>query len=257
MKADSAWQTLETKVAGTDTEYKDCTVTPLIATTPAATLPPGADVACLLPAEVGFGWGMLLAVLAAITALALQLVAEHLMSCPRRPPPPSLPAPLQPGDPAGPQLVVGCLDLNQGVTLPAEQLVGRLPLDGDRRRLRAYISNVATWAGARRQGVARRLLQEARREAAEAGVQHLYGASSVEGSWPGLAGPQTGGMRTACLLFRRRPCPSTPSAVHVEACNEPAATLYLSSGFEVESEESEAYARGANRNRRLLLHCRL
>lgn len=51
MKADSAWQTLEAKVAGTDGEYRDCTVTPLIATTPAATCPPGADPACMLPAE--------------------------------------------------------------------------------------------------------------------------------------------------------------------------------------------------------------
>jgi ribosomal protein S18 acetylase RimI-like enzyme len=43
----------------------------------------------------------------------------------------------------------------------------------------------------------------------------------------------------------------------VEAGNTAAAALYLSSGFEVESEESEAYARGLNRNRRLLLHTAL
>lgn len=48
-----------------------------------------------------------------------------------------------------------------------------------------------------------------------------------------------------------------PGAVHVEACNAPAAALYLSSGFDVEAEESEAYARALNRNRRLLLHVRL
>ena len=71
--------------------------------------------------------------------------------------------------------MVGTLDVNQGAKLPAEELMGRLPGGGDRRRLRAYISNVATWAGARRQGVARRLLQEAMQEAAAAGVQHLYG----------------------------------------------------------------------------------
>lgn len=46
-------------------------------------------------------------------------------------------------------------------------------------------------------------------------------------------------------------------AVHVEACNTAAAALYLSSGFELESEETEAYARALNRNRRLLLHVKL
>lgn len=71
----------------------------------------------------------------------------------------------------------------------------------------------------RRQGVARRLLQEAISAAEGAGVQHLY--------------------------------------VHVEASNSPAAALYLGSGFDVESEESEGYARALNRNRRLLLHRRL
>lgn len=71
--------------------------------------------------------------------------------------------------------MVGTLDINQGAVLPAEQLVGRLPRQGDRRRRRAYISNVATWEGARRQGIARQLLHEAIREAEAAGVAHLYG----------------------------------------------------------------------------------
>lgn len=52
------------------------------------------------------------------------------------------------------------------------------------------------------------------------------------------------------------PCLPFP-AVHVEACNEAAAALYQSSGFDVEAEESEATARTLNRNRRLLLHRRL
>ena len=122
----------------------------------------------------------------------------------------------------GPQLVVGTLDVNQGVKLPAEELVGSLPREGegvDQRRARAYISNVATWAGTRRQGVARRLLQRAAQEALAAGVRHLY--------------------------------------VHVETCNGPAAQLYLQCGFEVEAEETEAVARALNRNRRLLLHLTL
>lgn len=53
MKADAAWRALEGKVAGTDVEYKDCTVWPLIATQPAPVCPPGADPAQMLPAEVG------------------------------------------------------------------------------------------------------------------------------------------------------------------------------------------------------------
>lgn len=48
-----------------------------------------------------------------------------------------------------------------------------------------------------------------------------------------------------------------PCAVHVEACNTAAAALYLSSGFKVEREETEAVARALNRNRRLLLHIEL
>ena len=51
MKADAAWQSLEAKVAGSDVEYKDCTVTPLIALQPVDERPPGADPACMLPAE--------------------------------------------------------------------------------------------------------------------------------------------------------------------------------------------------------------
>lgn len=45
--------------------------------------------------------------------------------------------------------------------------------------------------------------------------------------------------------------------MHVEACNAAAAALYKSSGFDVEAEESEGYARALNRNRRLLLHVKL
>ena len=52
MKADAAWQALEAKGAGRDHEYKDCAVWALIATLPTAVCPPGADPACMLPAEV-------------------------------------------------------------------------------------------------------------------------------------------------------------------------------------------------------------
>lgn len=104
--------------------------------------------------------------------------AANPAQLPPHSPCPSLPAHLPPisHQPGGsPQLVVGCLDINQGAVLPAEQLVGKLPPEGDRGRLRAYLSNVAVWEGARRRGVARRLIEEAMRQAAAAGVQHLYG----------------------------------------------------------------------------------
>ena len=85
-----------------------------------------------------------------------------------------------------------------GINLPAEELVGKLPGEGDKRRLRAYISNVATWAGARRRGVARRLMREAAAEAAAAGVQHLYGARG--GGGVGWGGGWRGGL--LLLLLR-------------------------------------------------------
>ena len=52
MKADGAWQALEGKVAGTDVQYKDVVVWPLIAVTAAPTCPPGALPACMLPAAL-------------------------------------------------------------------------------------------------------------------------------------------------------------------------------------------------------------
>lgn len=52
MKADTAWRALEGKVAGTDEEYKGCRVTALVALQPEQTCPPGAEPACMLPAEV-------------------------------------------------------------------------------------------------------------------------------------------------------------------------------------------------------------
>lgn len=82
-----------------------------------------------------------------------------------------------PADPAAgrsvAQLVVGSLDLNIGAVLPAEELVGRLPAE-DARTRRAYLSNVCVAKAARRQGIAQTLMAHAEREAAAAGVTHLY-----------------------------------------------------------------------------------
>lgn len=114
-----------------------------------------------------------------------------------------------------PCVVVGTLDLNRGATLPAEELGG---VAGDSHE-RAYISNVAVAAGARRRGVALSLLRFAAQSARRAGVRHLY--------------------------------------VHVVADNEAARCLYLGNGFEVESQETTAEAGYRGRPRRLLLVQRL
>ena len=117
------------------------------------------------------------------------------------------------------ELVIGSLDLNIGAVLPAEELVGKWPQEGA-ATARAYLSNVCVAKAARRQGIAQKLMERAEREAVKAGVQHLY--------------------------------------VHVVHENQPAILLYKQAlGFEVESEESVAFARNLQRPRRLLLCKRL
>jgi len=120
---------------------------------------------------------------------------------------------------SGARLVVGSLDVNVGAVLPAEELMGQLPNDVSASSARAYLSNVCVAGAVRRHGVARRLMAAAEARAAAQGVRHLY--------------------------------------VHVVADNEAAARLYVSAGFEVEAEESEAYARALQRPRRRILHKRL
>ncbi|KAG2494066.1 hypothetical protein HYH03_007709 [Edaphochlamys debaryana] len=113
------------------------------------------------------------------------------------------------------RLVVGSLDINVGAALPSEELAGRMPQSNPRRR-RAYLSNVCVAPPARRLGVARALLSHAETVARRQGVEWLY--------------------------------------VHVVADNTPAVRLYCNAmGFQVEQEESEAYARSLQRPRRLLL----
>ena len=124
-----------------------------------------------------------------------------------------------PADPASgapvAQLVIGSLDLNIGAVLPAEELMGKLPEDAAASK-RAYLSNVCVSRSARRRGVAQGLMLHAEREAIKAGVRQLY--------------------------------------VHVVHDNGPAVQLYRQTlGFELESEESVAFARTLQRPRRLLL----
>lgn len=111
------------------------------------------------------------------------------------------------------------MDLNVGAVLPAEELVGRLPEGSGARDGRAYLSNVCVAAAVRRRGVASGLLTAAEELAAVRGVQHLY--------------------------------------VHVVADNAPAKQLYQRLGYQVESEESEGFARSLNRPRRLILQKQL
>ncbi len=109
------------------------------------------------------------------------------------------------------EVVLATLDLNAGATLPAEELVGALGAPAQR----AYVSNVAVAPGARRRGLAQRLLVAAADAARAQGVRHLY--------------------------------------VHCVADNAAARALYDAAGFGVESEESAADARARAHPRRLLL----
>ncbi|KAI8466093.1 MAG: hypothetical protein J3K34DRAFT_70518 [Monoraphidium minutum] len=120
------------------------------------------------------------------------------------------------GGGGGPRIVVGSLDVNIGVVLPAEELTGQLPKDGTAATRRAYLSNVCVAPAARRRGVAAALMAAAEAHAAAAGVAHLY--------------------------------------VHVVASNDAAAALYGRMGFVVEAEETEAQARTLGRPRRKILH---
>lgn len=118
-----------------------------------------------------------------------------------------------------PKLVVGTLDINRGTKLPSEELIGRWPAVGGRQR-RTYLSNVCVAVDARRQGVAAKMIAEAKRLAAAQGVQHMY--------------------------------------VHARLRNHSAQRLYSSTcGFTVEQRETEAVARGLGRPPRVLLHCDL
>ena len=122
--------------------------------------------------------------------------------------------------PTTPEWIVGTLDINIGVRLPSEELIGRFPVEciqHDVVRKRAYLSNVCTLEEARRRGIAKKLIEVAFQMALDRGVEHLY--------------------------------------VHVIHDNIPALRLYRDRcGFEIESEERESTARALNRPRRLLLY---
>ena len=118
---------------------------------------------------------------------------------------PEDPAIVIPGEKSA--IVCGTLDLNVGVNLPAEELVGKFPIDGNVRQKRCYMSNVCVLESHRNLGIAKQLLERAIEDAKKINVEEIY--------------------------------------VHVVSTNIAAKRLYEKAGFVVESEESakEALAR--------------
>ena len=92
MKADDQWELLERKLQGTEVGWEQVTVTPFLAALSASDSPTLYN--------------------------AMQQSMQDLSA--------QIPAAAGLGD-CAPELVVGSLELNVGRTLPAEELVGRLP----------------------------------------------------------------------------------------------------------------------------------
>jgi ribosomal protein S18 acetylase RimI-like enzyme len=114
----------------------------------------------------------------------------------------------------GSSIVVGSLDVNVGANLPSEELLGTLSAGR-----RAYLSNVSVLDPARRQGVARALIERAMQLGAELGLETMY--------------------------------------VHVKVSNVAAQNLYSSAGFEIESRENSSVETTLGREPRLLLRRRV
>ena len=115
----------------------------------------------------------------------------------------------------GSSIVVGSLDVNVGANLPSEELLGTLSAP----KKRAYLSNVSVLDPARRQGVARALIERAMQLGAELGLETMY--------------------------------------VHVKVSNVAAQNLYSSAGFEIESRENSSVETTLGREPRLLLRRRV
>eukprot|EP00892_Ulva_mutabilis_P008701 jgi/Ulvmu1/6202/UM028_0058.1 len=177
MRADQEWQSLELKLQGTEIGWKHTTVVPLLALAPSTS-----------DDEVT------LALLNGLLDLSAQVPASDSA--------------------ADPMLPVGGLDLNVGMNLPAEELIGQLPKE-DATTKRAYLSNICVAEGARRLGVAKALIKCALVVAQKMGVLQVY--------------------------------------VHVVQDNAAAIALYQMCGFTVEAEEDADTARKRQHGRRLLL----
>ncbi|KAL3701340.1 hypothetical protein R1sor_019362 [Riccia sorocarpa] len=122
----------------------------------------------------------------------------------------------------GPQaesyLLVGTLDLNQGLSLPGE-ITGEQPAGPEAEYQRGYLSNVCVAEEARRRGVGMVLVEHAKTIAKLWGVSDLY--------------------------------------VHVVVENISARKLYEKAGFVYEKEESVKEARSLGRPRRYLLRTKV
>jgi len=106
------------------------------------------------------------------------------------------------------QIVCGTLDINVGINLPAEELVGRYPVHENlRSKKRCYLSNVCVLESRRKLGIARKLIERVIEDARKEEIAEIY--------------------------------------VHVVAENVTAKRLYEKIGFVVEAEETskEALAR--------------
>ena len=172
MMARIEWEALEGKVAGTDAEYE------------------GVAVECLLAAVAED----------ALEAAALEALQDGLdRSC-------------KLVGTGARELVVGSLDLNRGVKLPSEALIGRHPVifDSDAvARRRGYLSNVCTAPGCRKQGVGARLIDFAKGEAQGRGITDLY-IHVVKGNEAALGlYEKCGFVIEVSARARRRPCTHT------------------------------------------------
>jgi ribosomal protein S18 acetylase RimI-like enzyme len=236
MRGDAEWEAVTAKVEGREPAYAAMRVACLIATAPVPS-----------PLSGGEGGGD-------NTALAAALAREEELD-----PSASL---LPSADGRTVEAVVGTLDVNVGAVLPAEELVGRrgrvgVPGGGGAGAgvaaepppsTRAYLSNVCVAKAARGQGVGKALLR-----AAEEMVLRPLEQHQEDGL---LALPPARDADSDNAANNNNDDASFHLYVHVVHDNAAARALYQGqgAGFAVESEESEAFARGLARPRRLLLH---
>jgi ribosomal protein S18 acetylase RimI-like enzyme len=248
MKGDSEWEAVTAKVQGKEPAYSQLRVACLIATAPVPS-PHAAKAA----AEATTPTAATNATLAARLAADLELDPS---------------ASLLPADNAASattvEAVIGTLDVNVGAVLPAEELIGKRGRVGATASsagstdaspstpppsTRAYLSNVCVAKAARGLGVGKQLLRAAEELVVRpAGVGGLLAVPPPLGDDASDDQSNNNDDNSSFHLY-----------VHVVHDNAAARALYEGGGggFRVEAEETEAFARGLARPRRLLLHKRL
>lgn len=260
MRGDAEWEAVTAKTEGKDPAYARLAVMCLIATAPVPSP----------HAAVVDGRGSSESDDKNNAALAARLAAEAELE-------PS--AALLPAAAATTEAVIGTLDVNVGAVLPAEELIGRRGRVGEScfasapsspssssagaaapqppppASTRAYLSNVCVAKAARGLGVGKALLRAAEdllvRPADQGGMLRAPPPSTGDGDDQknNCDGENDGDADTSSSFHLY---------VHVVHDNAAARALYEGGGgFRVEAEETEAFARGLARPRRLLLHKRL